>query len=105
MNTIWKYVLDAELRQTISMPDGAEILSAGADGRDICLWVRVDDAAPETPRRFLVAGTGEQLPPEDGTTFIGTVQMPFIAGKNVVHLHSHPLVFHVFEITGPRRGV
>jgi len=105
MNTIWKYVLDAELRQTISMPDGAEILSAGADGRDICLWVRVDDAAPETPRRFLVAATGEQLSPEDGTAFIGTVQMPFIAGKNVVHLHSHPLVFHVFEITGPRRGV
>lgn len=71
---IWKFPLALTDNQTIRLPVGAVILSAGLDpGDDLCLWVKVDAAEPaqhDVPIR--IVGTGNPMP-EVGY-FVGTVR-------------------------------
>lgn len=81
---IWKYILNPPgYYSEIIMPEDAAVLTVGAQGDDICLWVLVLSSAPLISRAFVVVGTGEEIP-SGFNDFIGTV---FI----------DDLVFHIFE--------
>jgi len=102
MKTIWKFELAAaDGRQTISMPFGAEVLTAqlqaefkkSTEGVTIvsatpCIWALVDDdkaADPET-RTFDLVGTGHPFIDDKPRKFVGTLQV------------SPRIVSHVFEV-------
>lgn len=83
MKTIWKFILQPECK--VEMPAGAELLSVNAIGDDICLWAKVDPAAPKVSRSFVAFGTGHDVP-DESLAFVGTALM--LGGA---------LVFHIFE--------
>ncbi len=87
--TIWKFPLRLTDVQAIDMPASAEVLSAGNQFEDICLWARVDPTAPMAARMFAIVGTGHAAPPPHEARFIGTVIMS-----------SGAFVWHVFERIG-----
>lgn len=86
--TIHRYRLPITDEHTVSMHQGAEILTvAHRDGTldAVDMWALVDCAAEAELRTFRVYGTGH--PVEDaGLTYVGTAQV-----------HNGQLVFHVFE--------
>lgn len=69
---IYKYPLDLADQQTISMPEGAEMLSIGQSRDQIILWVMADPAAALRDYVFRIVGTGNEVP--DGLQYLGTVQ-------------------------------
>lgn len=83
MKTIWKYVLQPEC--SLEIPRGAELLSVHEQGESICLWVLVDPSLEKEVRKFIVLGTGHDVP-DVSLKFVGTA-----------HLNASALVFHVFE--------
>lgn len=90
MRRVYKYQItlladDFEL----DMPQGAVLLTFGAQNDCPCLWALVDPSAQTTVRRFRLAGTGHDLDyaPEQ-LTFIGTTL-----------LRNDRLVLHLFEVT------
>lgn len=86
MLTVHKYTLSVT-RPVFRLPAGSEILSFGAQGDDIVMWVKLDDEAPLTEQyMFEVIGTGWEMS-DKNYKFRQTVQTP--AG----------LVFHVFEVS------
>lgn len=52
MNIIYKYELDVEDIQTISMPKGANILSAGTQGEKVFIWAGVNPYEEEEKKSF-----------------------------------------------------
>lgn len=83
--TIWKLTL-TKSEQTIELPQGAHVLTVREQGENICLWVKVNPAAPVCPRRFFVCGTGHDMPPEAARgEYLGTAM-----------LQGGGLVLHVF---------
>lgn len=83
MKTVHKYVLPDGARVAINMPDGAEVLTARKQGDCICVWARVDPAAPAVRREFHLSTTGDTLPPDIGR-YLGTAM--FYGGSFVVHV-------------------
>lgn len=93
--SIWKFKLepselDFDNKITITMPYGANILTAAGQGDDICLWAEVDNrmSAPTTGRTFEVFGTGHTIPYDMGIErkYLGTAM-----------IYGGKLVFHVYE--------
>jgi hypothetical protein len=88
MKTIWKYPLEITDQQSVTMPEGAKILTAQMQGRDLCLWAIVDpDARHHEDRHIQIVGTGhliEGLEDAKQFSYIASVQMG-------------ALVWHVFE--------
>jgi hypothetical protein len=86
MITIYKYKLSVDTVQAIELPTEAEILSAGAQGKDIYIWVLVDPESPKKSlRRIHVYPTGQEMKADMySIRFLGTVTFD-------------SLVFHVFE--------
>lgn len=85
MNAIWKYTLD-KLDKRLDIPASAKILAVHEQRGEICLWATVDPGMDRESRRFLVIGTGHDMP-EGQLDFVGTVG-----------LNDWALVFHVFEV-------
>jgi hypothetical protein len=87
MKSIYKYPITVTDQQTVSMPAGAEILTAQVQRGQVCLWARVDPQKDDvrTQRNIRVAGTGHSVGPD--WKYIGTV-----------HLMGGDLVFHIFEV-------
>lgn len=92
MKTIWKFNVPIRDLALIEMPKGAQTLSVGVQGQEICMWAIVDPNAEKEMRRFSVHGTG--IPMEFGLPgkFIGTVQIVTIAGVYVGHVFEAGLV-------------
>ena len=88
MKIIWKYTL-VHGHQTVTMPEGAEVLSVAMQGDRIMLWALVRPDAAPSPRRFVVIGTGWKLP-EGEWRFLRTVLTD-----------GGAFVWHVFEGVGP----
>lgn len=86
MNTIYKYPLILQHRQTVKMPLYAKILSVQMQGYQICLWAELDTDDDAGDRTFLIYGTGHEIPEEEefGRKYIGTIQ-------------QERLVWHIFE--------
>lgn len=83
---IYKYTLNLTDLQEVTMPAGAEILSAANQNGSLCLWALVD-TDKESRRRFIeIIGTGNPIEKNDNIIrrFIGTAVM-------------NPFVWHVFE--------
>lgn len=84
MRTIHKYVVGSTA--TVSMPRGATVLTIQAQ-RDVpCIWAEVDTTQPLEDRRFIIFGTGHEMPADASLTYLGTFQ-----------LDGGALVFHVYE--------
>lgn len=82
MKTIWKYKLKLQHEVIVQLPDGAEILHAGMQDGNICLWAMTNTNVPEEEHLFKIFATGE--PMEDNPVkYIGTVLI-------------NSYVFHVF---------
>jgi hypothetical protein len=85
---IWKFPLDVNDLQTISMPHNAQILHVASQSNQPNLWALVDENAPTVDaRRFVTYGTGHPMPDDNYGHYVGTYQM-----------HGGQLVFHVFEV-------
>lgn len=86
---IWKYFIESFGVNRLSMPMGAVILTAAAQGGFSCVWALVDPDKVKVARRILVATTGAEIPPGGltGARFIGTVL-----------LHEGSLVVHCFDL-------
>lgn len=93
--TIWKYPLDDRLTYgpdhvvTIPMPLGAEALCVQMQGDEPTLWALVRPQADTEDRRFVVIGTGFDIPAGVGR-YVGTWQQ-------WADTIGAPLVFHLFE--------
>jgi len=81
---IWKYKL-APVKTCLTMPKGAQVLSAHVQHGRIHLWALLDPKGDRELRDFSVWGTGQDVP---------LARRDFIA---TVHLPEHGLVWHVFE--------
>lgn len=90
MKSIKEYVLGPVV--TLDMPRGAQILSIGAKGEGIFLWALVDEKAEIKPRKFMIYGTGQNVPDADDGP---GVKLSFIGSALS---DSAGLDFHVFEI-------
>ena len=86
---IWKWTLEVLDKQSLPMPEGAQVLSVQAQGGAPQLWALVDPKAYGCFRTFATYGTGQPMPDEPGV-YVGTYQM-----------HGGALVFHVFEQDPP----
>jgi len=100
MRTIWKFQFKIDDEVEIEMPIGARILHVGTQGDERqtalpspFLWAMVESTAKKHRRKFLIFGTGHELPrlpideplPND-LQHIGTFQM-----------RGGLLVWHMFE--------
>lgn len=83
--TIWKVVLNSALRQDISVPEGAQLLTAREQGDGLCVWFKCDPARLSTKRRIAIVGTGHPVP--EDSHYVGTGV-----------LQGGALVLHVFEL-------
>jgi hypothetical protein len=86
---VWKYPITPTERQSLKMPDGAEILDVQVQRGSTCLWALVDGERPKVTRHFVMVGTGHEIPEQDygvWRVYVGTFQL---AGGD--------LVFHLFE--------
>ena len=80
----YKYALDFEVRQTLSLPKGAVILKAGMDkDKKLSIWVDVSQEESDV-REFYVYGTGHLAEKADKQIFIDTV----IDGDFVWHVYE-----------------
>jgi hypothetical protein len=86
--TIFKYNLKLG-GNTISMPLGAQILTAQVQQGQLCIWVIVDQSESKKEDRYVqVFGTGHPLPVKaDVSDWIATVQ-------------DGSFVWHLFEFVG-----
>ena len=85
MRTIYKYQLTVSEEQVISLPNGAEFLSAQIQRDVICLWVLIDPRAiGEQDWTFYIFGTGCFFNNDpDGMDYVSTLQSN---NGNVYHL-------------------
>lgn len=95
-DTIWKYPLEHQDRQTVRLPIYAKILSAGCTRDGIFLWARVSPVLAKAHQNenhtILIIGTGNPMhdQPDKKYTFIGTVIEP---------TRTIDLIWHIFEET------
>lgn len=80
---IWKYALQITKRQSLTLPRGAEVLSAQNQNGVIMLWALVEPDNVKELRHFLIFGTGSLA--EGFSIYVSTVQLP------------NGEVWHVFE--------
>lgn len=85
--TIWKYVLIPE-QLTVSIPEGATILTAREQGDDICIWAEVYTENPLETRTFEIFGTGHDIPVGImiDRKYIGTAVL--LGGRYVFHVYE-----------------
>lgn len=88
--TIWKFGLDGH-DPVLAMPAGAEVVVFDMQDGRATLWAVVDPAAPRSPRRFHVVGTGWEF--EYPVAYRGMAQTPT------------GLVWHLLEECDSQAGV
>lgn len=72
-NRIFKSKLEAESRQLVTLPKGAEFISVGVQNEFPVVWALVDGDETETEQRVIrLVTTGEDFD-ASGCTHIGTV--------------------------------
>jgi hypothetical protein len=90
---VWKYKVPVGevhgANSTISMPEGAQIVSVGTQWAEVWVWAIVDPQRPRVERRLGYFATGGQLPDWD---YVGTAH---IIGRDP--LAGSAYVWHVFE--------
>lgn len=85
MKTIHKFPLKIDGAQSVSIPDGAKLLTIQVKaGIGPFLWALVDTDKPYVDRIIIIRGTGH--PSKNVGKYISTFQM-----------HNGGLVFHAFD--------
>ena len=84
MRTIYKYQL--ELSSEVEIPEGGKVLTFQYQNGIRTIWVLVDTSNPPVKRKFLIQGTGWELPDYD-MEYIGTAQQGVL------------FVWHLFELS------
>lgn len=85
MKTVWKYPLQVDDYQQVSLPEGAELLCVKLQKGTPCLWALVDPSIPtRTVHTIRCAGTGHSIAPEYNK-YLGTIL-----------IMNDDLVFHFF---------
>lgn len=75
METICKYEIMFRVSQSITMPEGAKILSVQNQRGSLCLWVQCDTRKSMQQRTIVIACTGDRLYcPGNEFKYIDTVQ-------------------------------
>ena len=82
---IWKFIIQPD-GCTIDIPPDAEILTAQAQGVDVCIWALVRPVDRRIRRSFIMFGTGHPIPEDKKLKYINTVMF-----------HGGQFVLHVFE--------
>ncbi len=83
--TIFKYPLELEDQQTVTMPMGSRVLCVQVQRGRPCLWAMVDSEVVETEQHHIrIYGTGHPID-RHPSRYYGTFQL------------KDTLVFHVFE--------
>jgi len=86
VSQVWKFEL-RHVSNIVEMPIDSEVLCAKKQ-RDVpCIWVRVDPEKEKVKRRFLIVGTGHEIPESQFAHYVGT-----FFGDSV-----GSYVWHVFE--------
>ena len=84
---ILKYALALGDEVHVRLPEGAEVLTVGAQDNVLQLWTLVDPAEKVMAKRtFRIAGTGHEIAEGHQKRYIGTA-----------FTHGGSLVWHVFE--------
>lgn len=84
MKRVFKYVLSPDC--VIEMPSGSRVLTVQVQHETPCIWALCEDKNALDSRRFMIFGTGHEMPEDLNLGYIGTFQLA--GGK---------FVFHVFE--------
>jgi hypothetical protein len=87
MNTIYKYPISNTDKQTIQMPRGALILTAGMQENDIYLWAQVYDNNPMADRQIEIIGTGFPIEENEAIGYLSYINTVF----------DGAFVWHIFE--------
>jgi hypothetical protein len=74
MNTIYKYPIEITDEQTVSMPVGAQVLSAQMQGTQLCIWALVEVGNINCDRRVRIFGTGNTVKLDGNWKFVDSVQ-------------------------------
>jgi len=78
---ILKWVIEVDYReQTILMPHGSQVVAVQEQYGQLAMWADCDTDQSMSPRKFLVIGTGFNIPVD--ATYLGTVKQ----GSFVWHL-------------------
>ena len=86
MKVIWKYILDPLVKETVDLPEGAQILKVEMQHGEFCLWALVDTRKKPQQRKIIIRGTGHEVE-YNNIKFISTFQ---VANDN--------FIFHAFEV-------
>ena len=87
MKVIWKYAINPHT--TVSIPDGARLLSVQTQDNQPQLWALVDPSKPKVGHAFRAVATGEEFD-DQGHVYVATFQ-----------INNGGLVFHLFELIEP----
>ena len=74
MKTIYKYPIEITDEQTVSIPIGAQVLSAQMQGTQLCIWAMVDSTNFNCNRRVRIFGTGNPVELDSNWKFVDSVQ-------------------------------
>lgn len=85
MKTVWKFKLEPETEQEISIPETHEFIHVAMQNGEANLWAVVDTDSKIVEKEIFVYGTGEEIPKNVKMSHLGS----FITDEN--------LVFHVFK--------
>lgn len=88
MRKVFKYEVPVADKLSLSLPEGAKLLTFECQFDQPYLWALVDPDAKKETRRFRLAGTGYPLEePDEKLRFVGTAQM-----------YGGGLIWHLFEV-------
>lgn len=87
MRTVHKFNLFGCIETLLSLPIGAEVLCVKEQYGQLVMWVKLDTNNTQEVRRFMIFGTGHEIPAATRLDYIDTVQ-----------LSGDQLVLHVFEV-------
>lgn len=89
MKVVHKYTLTPNESTVLSLPEGANPVFAAFQGPMLRLWVEVDtDARQAPPRRFLAAGTGQELREGDHRPAGYVASAQYDDGRYVYHVYE-----------------
>lgn len=80
---IYKYPIRHDLHPgqvyTLRCPEVAKFLHFGEDNdRDLCVWVQVDSDSADVERRFVVMGTGWEIPEGHWNYVSSAIVSPYV---------------------------
>jgi len=87
MHTIYKFPVPENSTFVLKLPARARFLDVQVQRGKPQAWFLLDPEAETVRRRFVVCGTGHQVPEQEMLTYLGTFQL--FDGELVLHLFEY----------------